>query len=129
MSANSRIFIPPRLIVASQYTPMSILETLLPYVAGSRPVVIYHIHKEFLVDAFYQMKQSNSFLNVQLTESWLRRYQVLPGRTHPEMTTTAGGGYILSAIRVLDNPNEYADAYATATDDTPHEAKKAKTEN
>ncbi|CAG8433899.1 12132_t:CDS:10 [Ambispora gerdemannii] len=60
------------LIIASQYQPESILETLVQYVAGSRPIVIYHINKE-----------------------------VLPGRTHPEMSTTGGGGYILSTIRII----------------------------
>lgn len=41
--------------------------------------------------------------------SWLFIYilfKVLPGRTHPEMTTSGGGGYLLSAIRVFDCPSE-----------------------
>ncbi|CAM0140954.1 tRNA (adenine(58)-N(1))-methyltransferase non-catalytic subunit trm6 [Umbelopsis sp. WA50703] len=109
------------LVIASQYSPMSILENLLPYISGSRPIVIYSAYKEFLVEAFNQMKLSNNYLNVQLTESWLREYQVLPGRTHPEMTTSGGGGYVLSAIRVLDEPKE-------VPEDGP-EAKKIKTDN
>lgn len=32
--------------------------------------------------------------------------QVLPGRTHPEMNMSAGGGYLLSALRVIDCPDE-----------------------
>lgn len=110
--------------MASQYTPMSILERLLPYIAGSRPIVFFSGHKEFLVESFHEMRISNNYLNVQLTESWLRRYQVLPGRTHPTMTTSGGGGYILSATRVIDNPNENAvDVSAKAP-----EAKKARVE-
>ena len=36
-------------------------------------------------------------MNLTLQEPWLRRHQVLPRRTHPTMTTTAGsGGYVLS---------------------------------
>ncbi|GAB5588059.1 tRNA (adenine(58)-N(1))-methyltransferase non-catalytic subunit trm6 [Umbelopsis nana] len=112
------------LIVASQYTPMSILERLLPYIAGSRPIVFFSGHKEFLVESFHEMRISNNYLNVQLTESWLRRYQVLPGRTHPTMTTSGGGGYILSSTRVIDNPNENAvDVSAKAP-----EVKKARVE-
>lgn len=72
------------------------------------------------------MKISDKYLNVQLTESWLRRYQVLPGRTHPQMTTTGGGGYILSATRVLDNPNENPVEAVEISDSAP-EAKKART--
>jgi tRNA (adenine-N(1)-)-methyltransferase non-catalytic subunit len=115
-----------RLIVASQYTPLSILDKLLPFLSGSRPVVFFSIHKEFLTEAYYHMKISDKYLNVQLTESWLRRYQVLPGRTHPQMTTTGGGGYILSATRVLDNPNENPVEAVEISDSAP-EAKKAKT--
>ena len=29
--------------------------------------------------------------------------QVLPGRTHPEMTISGGGGYILHARRIINN--------------------------
>ncbi|WFD43590.1 tRNA (adenine(58)-N(1))-methyltransferase non-catalytic subunit trm6 [Malassezia psittaci] len=36
------------------------------------------------------------------------RYQVLPSRTHPDMTTSASGGYILHAIRILVDPEEEA---------------------
>ncbi|CAO3667126.1 unnamed protein product [Umbelopsis ramanniana] len=112
------------LIVASQYLPMSILDRLLPFVAGARPVVIYNINKEVLIDAFLHMRSSNEYVGVQMTESWLRRYQVLPGRTHPEMTTSAGGGYILSAYRTFDTPNPHLDASKT---EEQSEAKKAKT--
>lgn len=41
---------------------------------------------------------------VQLQESWCREMQVLPARTHPTMTTSGTGGYILSAIRVRNTP-------------------------
>ncbi|RUP45323.1 Gcd10p-domain-containing protein [Jimgerdemannia flammicorona] len=96
------------LIVASQYTAVSILETLLPYLGGSRPIVIYSIHKEALLDACVWMRKSVDCLNPQITESWLRQYQVLPGRTHPEMTTTGGAGYVLTAMRVIDFPTQAA---------------------
>lgn len=89
-------------------------------------MVFFSIHKEFLTEAYYHMKISDKYLNVQLTESWLRRYQVLPGRTHPQMTTTGGGGYILSATRVLDNPNENPVEAVEISDSAP-EAKKART--
>ncbi|CAG8466526.1 4713_t:CDS:10 [Paraglomus occultum] len=91
------------LLVASQYQPKSILEALLPYVAGSRPIVIYSIHKEVLVDAFTYLRMSKQCINPEITESWLRNYQVLPGRTHPEMTISGGGGYILHAKRIINN--------------------------
>ncbi|CAG8616388.1 10982_t:CDS:10, partial [Racocetra persica] len=33
-------------LLASQYQPESILDTLVPYLAGSRPIIIYHINRE-----------------------------------------------------------------------------------
>ncbi len=49
------------------------------------------------------MKQSNYFVNALLIEPWLRKYQVLPQRTHPEMSMSGNGGFVLSATRVFDN--------------------------
>ncbi|CAG8727344.1 23920_t:CDS:10 [Cetraspora pellucida] len=86
------------LLVASQYQPESILETLVPYLARSRPIIIYHINREVLVNTCVHMRISGKFLNPQITESWLRGYQVLPGRTHPSMSTSGGGGYLLQTI-------------------------------
>ncbi|CAG8635317.1 522_t:CDS:2, partial [Dentiscutata heterogama] len=86
------------LLVASQYQPESILDTLVPYLAGSRPIIIYHINREVLVNTCVHMRISGKFLNPQITESWLRQYQVLPGRTHPSMSTSGGGGYLLQTI-------------------------------
>ncbi|RIA81285.1 Gcd10p-domain-containing protein [Glomus cerebriforme] len=91
------------LIVASQYQPESILESLMPYLSGSRPIIIYHINKEVLINACVHMRISKKFLNPQITESWLRQYQVLPGRTHPSMSTSGGGGYLLHATHVIIN--------------------------
>ena len=44
---------------------------------------------------------SKAAVALQLQESWLREQQVLPGRTHPHMTMSTTGGYILSGIKVL----------------------------
>ncbi|CAG8578324.1 6217_t:CDS:10 [Funneliformis mosseae] len=89
------------LIIASQYQPESILEALIPYLSGSRSIIIYHINKEMLINACVYMRISKRFLNPQITESWLRPYQVLPGRTHPSMSTSGGGGYLLHATHII----------------------------
>lgn len=56
-----------------------------------------------LVEVQARMRASYSFVNVSVTEPWLRRYQVLPARTHPDMSTSASGGYILHAVRTLED--------------------------
>ncbi|KAF9111863.1 tRNA (adenine(58)-N(1))-methyltransferase non-catalytic subunit trm6 [Mortierella sp. AM989] len=95
-------------VIASQYQPESIIPKLLPYVRGSRPVVVYHPSKEALLETSTWMRKCPDLLAPQLTESWLRKSQVLPGRTHPEMSTWGSGGCLLTATRVLDQPVQAA---------------------
>lgn len=45
------------------------------------------------------MQRDRAAVGLQLQESWWREYQVLPGRTHPTMSTSGTGGYILSGIK------------------------------
>ena len=53
--------------------------------------------RSLLAEALDELRRSSSAVNLTLQEPWLRRHQVLPRRTHPTMTTTAGsGGYVLS---------------------------------
>ncbi|PVV05146.1 hypothetical protein BB560_000342 [Smittium megazygosporum] len=73
------------LVISTDFNPLSVLKRLLVYVGGSRTVVVYSPYKESLLETFEYMKLSQDFINVSLTESWLRNYQVLPGRTHPNM--------------------------------------------
>lgn len=96
------------LVIASQYQPESILEKLLPYIRGSRPVVVYHTAKEALLETSTWMRKCPELLAPQLTESWLRKSQVLPGRTHPEMSTWGGGGCLLTATKIIDFPVQAA---------------------
>ncbi|KAG5457514.1 MAG: hypothetical protein BJ554DRAFT_2445 [Olpidium bornovanus] len=60
---------------------------------------------QVLVNCREILAPSPDWLNTVLSESFLREYQVLPGRTHPTMNTSGTGGYILSALRVIDDPS------------------------
>ncbi|KAI9026474.1 hypothetical protein CLU79DRAFT_668609, partial [Phycomyces nitens] len=90
------------LIISSCYKPETVIKKLSKYILGSRPVVVYSFHKEMLLDAAYMMRKSGEFIQSDITESSLREYQVLPGRTHPHMMTNGGGGYLLTGLRVID---------------------------
>lgn len=59
-----------------------------------------------LVETQARLRANPNFINVSITEPWLRRYQVLPARTHPDMSTSASGGYILHAVRILSDDDE-----------------------
>ncbi|WFC99502.1 tRNA (adenine(58)-N(1))-methyltransferase non-catalytic subunit trm6 [Malassezia yamatoensis] len=95
-------------IIATPYEPYSVIHRLLPYLSGSANVVVFSPYLQPLVEAQARIRANPNFINVSITEPWLRRYQVLPARTHPDMTTSASGGYILHAIRILPDPDEEA---------------------
>ena len=90
------------LIIAAKQHPTNILLHLIKYLAPSRPFVVFSSYKEPLMDAYFAVKETGKTVFVTLTETWLRNYQVLPDRTHPEVLMSGGGGYILSGI-VVDN--------------------------
>lgn len=91
-------------MIAAQYEPFSIVQRLSPYLAGSATITIYSPFSQILSEVQAKMRPLPAYLSPSVTEAWLRQYQVLPGRTHPMMTMTGGGGYILHAIHVHDDP-------------------------
>ena len=97
------------LIIAAKQHPTNILLHLMKYLAPSRPFVVFSSYKEPLMDAYFAVKETGKAVFVTLTETWLRNYQVLPDRTHPEVLMSGGGGYILSGI-VVDNTDPPEDS-------------------
>lgn len=63
---------------------------------------------QVLFPALQALRSHASFVAPTIHEPFLRRYQVLPGRCHPEMQGMASGGMILSCIRVLENDDAQA---------------------
>ena len=53
-----------------------------------------------LID-LYDDLQSLGGTNMHLCETWLRHYQVLPMRTHPEVNMSDDGGYILYGHKIV----------------------------
>jgi len=96
------------LIVASDYDPFSILEKLVPYLAGSSSIVVQSPHVQILSELHTKLRALPGYLCPSVTEVWLRRYQVLPGRTHPTMNTSGTGGFILHAIKVYNDESANA---------------------
>ncbi|KAJ3564543.1 hypothetical protein NP233_g8225 [Leucocoprinus birnbaumii] len=110
------------LVLATQYDPWSIIEKFAQYLGGSANLVVYSPHPQILADLQTKLRTIPEWLSPSLTESWLRRYQVLPGRTHPLMNMSGSGGYLLHAIRVYDDPEaSYTQLYR-------HRSKKTKTD-
>ncbi|XP_071442953.1 tRNA (adenine(58)-N(1))-methyltransferase non-catalytic subunit TRM6 [Hetaerina americana] len=100
------------IVVASREHPVSIVLSLLPFLAPSRPFVVYCPHREPLLNLYAVLKGWQPWTtnygkcggkdgvprvaNLRVMENWLRNYQVLPNRTHPEVNMTPGGGFVLT---------------------------------
>ncbi|CAL7942223.1 unnamed protein product [Xylocopa violacea] len=67
---------------------------------ASRPFVIYHIYREPLQETYMMLKQKQNVINLRLFSNFLRSYQVLPERTHPDILTSDTGGYLLTGYLV-----------------------------
>ncbi|XP_069464373.1 tRNA (adenine(58)-N(1))-methyltransferase non-catalytic subunit TRM6 [Ambystoma mexicanum] len=89
------------LILASRFHPTPLLLPLLDLVAPSRPFVVYCQYKEPLLDCYTKLREKGGVINLKLSETWLRNYQVLPNRSHPKLTMSGGGGYLLTGLTVV----------------------------
>lgn len=88
------------IVLATEMSPISVINRLTRYLGGSGTLTVYSPFQQVLSETLQYLRKDPHYLATQLTESWSRTYQVLPGRTHPLMTTSAMGGYLLHATRV-----------------------------
>lgn len=104
------------IIIATKYDPTITILRLLPYLAPSCPFIIFHEFLEPLLETFRvlqnggvsdneesdmpMMCRRNIAINLRLTDTWFREYQVLEGRTHPNMHMSQNGGYLLMGTKL-----------------------------
>lgn len=88
------------LIVVSRDHPMNILKELLNFMKPSRPIVVFNMSKELLMEMYVDLKTLSTVNNIHLTSNWMRNYQILPNRTHPEVQMHGNSGYILRGYTV-----------------------------
>uniref|UniRef100_A0AAQ5XE95 tRNA (adenine(58)-N(1))-methyltransferase non-catalytic subunit TRM6 n=1 Tax=Amphiprion ocellaris TaxID=80972 RepID=A0AAQ5XE95_AMPOC len=65
-----------RLVIASRFHPCPVLMTLLKFLAPSRPFVVYSQYKETLIECYTKLKEQGGTVNLRLSDTWLRHYQV-----------------------------------------------------
>ncbi|CAB9509006.1 N(1)-methyltransferase non-catalytic subunit TRM6 [Seminavis robusta] len=87
-------------IIVTRTDPTATLLGLLPYLAPSGPFVVYCEFIEPLTECFLEMQRRSLAINLRLSDTWMREYQVLPGRTHPNMNISQSGGFILTGIKL-----------------------------
>lgn len=88
------------LIICSKEHPSTIVKFLLPFLRSSRPIVIYNTSREILADLYVEMKSTYSVTNLKITSNWMRSYQILPNRTHPEINMSGNSGFLLAGYTV-----------------------------
>ncbi|CAN0872101.1 tRNA (adenine(58)-N(1))-methyltransferase non-catalytic subunit trm6 [Linum grandiflorum] len=94
------------IIAAPDLDPWSVVKRLLPLVSYSAPFAIYHQYLQPLATCMHNLQAEKMAIGLQLSEPWLREYQVLPSRTHPFMQMNASGGYVLSGTRISTAAND-----------------------
>lgn len=92
------------LIVATRYDVVTVFDMLLKYVAPSGCFAAYCTHLQDAADLRYALQLSKMAIRIELYESTMVNHQVLPGRTHPAMTDSATGGYVVTGIRIETAP-------------------------
>ncbi len=90
------------LILVCKEQPNVILQELLQFLAPSRNFVVYCQFQEPLVKLFQILKQRQDVIYIRLFENFFRPYQVLPNRTHPHISMSGTGGFILTGITVTN---------------------------
>ncbi|KAL5702108.1 hypothetical protein ACHQM5_027366 [Ranunculus cassubicifolius] len=88
------------IIAAPELDTWSTIQDVLPLLASSAPFSVYHQYLQPLATCMHKLQAGKMAISLQITEPWLREYQVLPLRTHPFMQMSGFGGYILSGIKV-----------------------------
>ncbi|GAB4852513.1 hypothetical protein Ancab_016727 [Ancistrocladus abbreviatus] len=88
------------LIAAPELDAWNMLQKLLPLLSYSASFAVYHQYLQPLAACMHNLQTQKMAIGLQISEPWLREYQVLPSRTHPCMQMSAFGGYILSGTRI-----------------------------
>ncbi|KAJ8762192.1 hypothetical protein K2173_007347 [Erythroxylum novogranatense] len=91
------------IIAAPDSDAWSLAKDLVPLLSYSAPFAIYHQYLQPLATCMHNLQREKMAISLQISEPWLREYQVLPSRTHPCMQMSAIGGYILSGTRICSN--------------------------
>ena len=88
------------LLMATDAALFPLADVIISALSPSASFVIYAASSEHLAALYQRLRNARIAVNLQLSETWFREYQMLPNRTHPDMNMSGGGGYILSGTRV-----------------------------
>jgi tRNA (adenine-N(1)-)-methyltransferase non-catalytic subunit len=78
--------------------PKTALNALFPLLSPSASFAVWSQTLQPLADTMNDLRRTGSAVSLMVQETWYRKQQVLPQRTHPTMSMNHGGGYLLSGI-------------------------------
>jgi len=91
------------MVIATRNDPLPILKIIYPFLIGSGSFAIFHLYQQTLVECYNWLYHKAGSTRLQLSETWCRYYQILPGRTHPAMSMHGASGFILNGTKVLQD--------------------------
>ncbi|XP_063386801.1 tRNA (adenine(58)-N(1))-methyltransferase non-catalytic subunit TRM6 [Cydia fagiglandana] len=84
------------LVIACKEDPQNLFDELVQFVKPGRPFAIYYTVAEPLQKMYMNLKIRSNVAALKLSCNWMRNYQVLPDRTHPEVMMNGASGFLLT---------------------------------
>ena len=100
------------LIICSRFDPLPILRQALPLLLPSAPFVVYYEFLEPLVECYRYLQDEQLAVRLTLSDTWMREFQTLPNRVHPQMFMSTSSGYLLTGVYVGVVPLQQSESEA-----------------
>jgi hypothetical protein len=88
------------LIIAVKFQPLPILQQCLNLLYPSSHFVVFSEFMEPLIECYLYLYENSLAVRLVLSDTWMREFQTLPGRVHPEMFMSTSGGFLLTGVYV-----------------------------
>lgn len=79
------------IIIVARFDPTETLFSVFHSLAPSCPFVVFCEYLEPLTACFQKLQENLMAINLRLSNTWAREFQILPGRTHPNMNMNQNG--------------------------------------
>ncbi|KRX11193.1 hypothetical protein PPERSA_07718 [Pseudocohnilembus persalinus] len=88
------------LVVCGSFDALEIVQMCNDLLEVGGNLVMYSPHTENLIPVYNYLVQSKEYIYIQMTDSFMRQYQILKERTHPMVEISSFSGYVLRAVKV-----------------------------
>lgn len=79
---------------------ITLIEAVQPQMRDNCQLVMFGRTYDLLRPVYEYLMKNHDFININLTDYFMRDYQILPLRTHPEMKGNLITGFFLTAIKI-----------------------------